>query len=218
MQLPKFFYILHKELAIEFRQKFAVGGVFLFAATVVFLIYKTFNTIQAREWVLLLWTMLLFSGLQAVVKTFMQEKQETWLYYYTLFDPISLVAAKLLYNLLFLSLIFVFTVGCMSLFSGFPIRDLRLFASGAALGLTGLATIFTFVSVMASSERSASVLMSILALPLTLPVVLLMVKISSVSAGLMMDTSVYDDVALVAGIDSLLLGSTFLLFPLVWRA
>lgn len=218
MQFTTIQSILQKELAIEFRQKFAVGGVFLFSATVVFLLYKTFNSISPREWVLLLWIIMLFTGLQAVVKSFLQEKQETWMYYYTMFDATSLLVAKLLYNLFFLLLVFLFTCLCLTVFSGFPVRDIALFSVGSVMGLLGLSVIFTFISVMAASERASSILMSILSLPLTLPVLLLLIKVTTVSTGLLADTAVYDDVVLLAGINSMLLGSTFLLFPYVWRS
>lgn len=218
MQYSTPFYILHKELAIEFRQKFAVGSVFLFAATVVFLLFKTFNNIQTRDWVLLIWTIMLFAGLNATLKSFMQEKKETWVYYYTLFDPISLVVAKLIYNTLFLCILFILILVCMGIFSGFPVRDLSLFALSSFLGITGLSSVYTFVSVMAATENGGATLMAILALPLTLPILLLLIKITSVSAGLLADTAVYEDVWLLGGIDLLFLGTILLLFPFVWRS
>ena len=76
MDLIKVKDIFIKELSIEFRQKFALGGVFLFAATVVFLIFKSFNEINPREWTILIWIILLFAGLNAVVKSFLQEKKK----------------------------------------------------------------------------------------------------------------------------------------------
>ncbi|MBL0024019.1 MAG: hypothetical protein IPO98_02915 [Saprospiraceae bacterium] len=119
--------IFIKELSVEFRQKFAIGGIFLFAATTVFIIYKSFNSISPREWTILIWIIMLFAGLNAVVKSFLQEKKETYLYYYTLFDPIDLILAKLLYNFVFLCFIFAIILIFLGVFSGFPVRDLSLF-------------------------------------------------------------------------------------------
>ncbi len=218
MQYVKAFHILQKELAIEFRQKFAVGGVFLFAATIVFLLFKTFNNIQTRDWVLLIWTIMLFSGLNATIKSFLQEKKETWLYYYTLFDPLTLLVSKLIYNTFFLCILFALILCCMTVFSGFPVRDLPLFMLSSFLGILGLAIVFTFVSILAASENGGATLMAILALPLTLPTVLLLIKTTSVSVGLLADSAVYDDVWLLGGINCLLLGTILVLFPFVWRS
>ena len=218
MDLIKVKDIFIKELSIEFRQKFALGGVFLFAATVVFLIFKSFNEINPREWTILIWIILLFAGLNAVVKSFLQEKKETYLYYYTLFSPIDLIVAKLLYNFLFLCGIFLIIIFFMGLFSSFPVKDFGLFAIGSALGIFGISVVFTFVSVISASDNGNATLMSILALPLVLPILLLLLKISAVSVRLLTDTAIAEDVWLLFGVDSILLGAMLLLFPALWRS
>jgi heme exporter protein B len=218
MDLIKVKDIFIKELSIEFRQKFALGGVFLFAATVVFLIFKSFNDINPREWTILVWIILLFAGLNAVVKSFLQEKKETYLYYYTLFNPVDLIVAKLLYNFLFLCGIFIIIILFMGLFSGFPVKDPGLFFAGAALGIFGISVVFTFVSVISVSDNGNATLMSILALPLVLPILLLLLKISAVSVRLLTDTAIAEDVWLLFGVDSILLGAMLLLFPALWRS
>lgn len=210
--------IFIKELSIEFRQKFALGGVFLFAATVVFLIFKSFNNINPREWTILIWIIMLFAGLNAVVKSFLQEKKETYLYYYTLFDPIDLVIAKLLYNFVFLCSLFLIILAFMAVFSGFPVKEAGLFFSGSVLGILGISIVFTFVAVISSSDATNATLMSILALPLVLPIVLLLLKISAVSVRLLVDSAVMEDIWMLVGVDSILMGAMLLLFPALWRS
>lgn len=218
MQIKRISAILKKEIDIELRQQFAMGGVFLFAATVIFLIYKSFNNIPPREWTIILWIVILFAGINAAVKSFLQEKRETYLYYYTVLDPVDLVIAKLIYNTIFLTLIFVGAIFFMTLFAGFPIKDLSLFLGSSLLGIFGIAIVFTFVSLLATVGNSSSTLMSILALPLVLPILLLMLKTSAVSARLITDTSVDQDIIMVAAIDSIFLGAILLLFPGLWRS
>ncbi len=210
--------IFVKELSVEFRQKYALGGIFLFAATIVFVIYKSFNNINPREWVIMLWVITLFAALNAIVKSFLQEKKETYLYYYTLFDPMDLILAKLLYNFIFLTSLYVVIILIMSFFAGFPVKDMQLFIIGSLLGIIGIAVVFTFVSIISSSGSGHSTLMSILALPLILPILLLLLKISTVSVRLLVDTSVGNDVMLLLGVDFILLGAVLILFPVLWRS
>lgn len=210
--------IFVKELSVEFRQKYALGGIFLFAATIVFVIYKSFNNINPREWVIMLWVITLFAALNAIVKSFLQEKKETYLYYYTLFDPMDLILAKLLYNFFFLTSLYVVIIMIMSFFAGFPVKDMQLFIIGSLLGIIGIAVVFTFVSIISSSGSGHSTLMSILALPLILPILLLLLKISTVSVRLIVDTSVGNDVMLLLGVDFILLGAVLILFPVLWRS
>jgi len=210
--------IFIKELSIEFRQQFAMGGIFLFAATVVFLIFKSFNNISPREWTILIWIVMLFAGLNAVVKSFLQEKKETYMYYYTLFDPTDLIVAKLLYNFIFLCSIFVIILLFMGLFTGYPVKDQSLFFTGSVLGIFGISVVFTFVSVISASDNSNATLMSILALPLILPILLLLLKVSAVSVRLLNDTAVGEDIWLLFGVDSILFGAMLILFPTLWRS
>jgi heme exporter protein B len=210
--------IFLKELVVEFRQKYALGGIFLFSATIVFLVYKVFNQVSGLEWSIMLWIITLFAGLNAIVKSFVQEKKETYLYYYSLFDPLELITAKLIYNILFLGLLFISILIFMSLFLGFPVKDPTLFFMGSSLGLTGIAIILTFVSLIANSEQSGSTLMSVLSIPLILPIMMLLLKITAVSLRLISDTSVDQDVWMLAGIDAIMLGTVIVLFPFLWRS
>jgi heme exporter protein B len=218
MNITKVKDIFIKELSIEFRQKFALGGIFLFATTVVFIVYKSFNNINPREWTILIWIIMLFAGLNAIVKSFLQEKKETYLYYYTLFDPIDLIVAKLLYNFMFLCVLFLIILGVMFIFTGFPVKDYGLFFMGSGLGIFGISIVFTFVSVISAADSGSSTMMSILALPLVLPIVLLLLKITTVSVRLLVDTAIMDDVMMLIGVDFILLGAMLLLFPGLWRS
>ena len=218
MNITKVKDIFFKELSIEFRQKFALGGIFLFATTVVFIVYKSFNNINLREWTILIWIIMLFAGLNAIVKSFLQEKKETYLYYYTLFDPIDLIVAKLLYNFMFLCVLFLIILGVMFIFTGFPVKDYGLFFMGSGLGIFGISIVFTFVSVISAADSGSSTMMSILALPLVLPIVLLLLKITTVSVRLLVDTAIMDDVMMLIGVDFILLGAMLLLFPGLWRS
>ncbi len=161
---------------------------------------------------------MLFAGLNAVVKSFLQEKKETYLYYYTLFDPIDLIIAKLLYNFAFLCSLFMIILAFMAVFSGFPVRETGLFFLGSVLGILGISIVFTFVSVISSSDVTNATLMSILALPLVLPIVLLLLKISAVSVRLLVDSAVMEDIWMLVGVDSILMGAMLLLFPALWRS
>ena len=106
----------------------------------------------------------------------------------------------------------------MTVFSGFPVKFPILFFSGSVLGIFGIAIVFTFVSVISATDNTNATLMSILALPLVLPIVMLLLKISAVSVRLLSDTAVNEDVMLLAGVNCILLGAMLLLFPSLWRS
>ena len=210
--------LLHRELTIELRRKQTMASIFLFVAILVYIIYKAFNRMVGMEWNVMIWMVLLFSGINAIAKSFSQENADTKLYYYHLVKGEEFIISKLIYNTFYLGIVFVAVFAGFSFFLGNPIKNFELYTQGAALGIIGLSTIMTLISAVSSeSEGGSSLLISILALPLTIPVVLLLVKIGAIAMHLIQDTSVGDDLLMLGGIDLLLLGLTFILFNEVWK-
>ncbi len=210
--------IMKKDFDIEIRQSYAIAGIFLFAITTAYFIYKAFNTLSSLEWNILVWIIVLFAGLNAIVKSFVQERKETYLYYYTLFGPLEVIVAKLIYNYLFtifLSFVIIFT---FTILFGNPIKDYPLFLKGLFLGTLGIASVFTFVSSISGAGSSNGTLMSILALPLVLPSVLLMERITAVAMRLFVDSTIGKDLYILASIDLLIIGMIILIFPTLWKA
>ena len=86
------------------------------------------------------------------------------------------------------------------------------------LGALGLSCIFTFIAALSGIDRGGTTIMSVMALPLVLPVILLLIKITAVSMALMVDTSVGGDILILAAIDLMICGLMLLLFPIIWRS
>lgn len=210
--------LLKKELTIELRKKHTLSGIFLFVAIIVYILYKSFNRMVGMEWNVMIWIVLLFAGINAITKSFSQEADETKLYYYHMVKPEEYIIAKLIYNVIYLAIIFVVVYIGFSFFMGNPVKELALFFKGAGLGILGIGTVMTLISAVSSeSEGGGALLMSILALPLTIPIILLLVKIGASALHLIQDTTVGQDLWMLFGIDLLLVGLTFLLFNEVWK-
>ncbi len=218
MTLSRVVAIIQKEATIELRRKYALFGIFLFAIVLVYLIYKSFNRVEGLQWDVLLWIIVLFSGINAIAKSFSQESEDSRLYYYTLFDAQEVILAKTIYNFIFLLAIFLLVLGGFSFFIPNPVKNFTLFFEGGLLGILGLSALFTFISsVSGQSGANNSMLMSIMSIPLTIPIVLLLIKTTAVSMRLIQDSSVNKDLIMLAGIDLLLMGSMFILFGELWK-
>ena len=96
--LPLFFTLLRKEFVIEFRQRYAISGIFLYVFSMVFVVYTASIKVQPQVWNILFWLIVLFASINAVVKSFVQESGARQLYYYQLVHPVILVLAKIVYN------------------------------------------------------------------------------------------------------------------------
>jgi len=209
---------MKKDFDIEIRQRYAIAGIFLFAVTTAFFIYKAFNKLTALEWNILVWIIVLFAGLNAIVKSFVQERKETYLYYYTLFGPLEVIIAKLIYNYLFTIFLTGVVIFTFTILFGNPVKDYSLFIKGLLLGTLGISSVFTFVSSVSGAGSSSGTMMSILSLPLVLPSVLLLERITAVAMRLIQDTTIGKDLYILASIDLLIIGMIILIFPTLWKA
>ena len=210
--------LVRKDFTIDVRQKYAVSGVLLFAVGSAFIIYRTFPNVNAQTWNILLWIITMYAGINAVAKSFTQEAKQTYFYYYSLVTPEEVVLSKLIYNTAYLLMLVAVILLAFTVFLTNPVEDVVLFGKGLLLGVLGMSVVLTFVSAVAGTNGENATLMSVLALPLMLPSVMLMVKVTAVAMGLITDTSVGTDLLMLAAIDLILGSLVLIIFPTLWRS
>ena len=95
--MRQFFELLRKEFLLEWREKYAIGGILLYVISTVFVVFLSFANapINPLVWTVLLWIIILFAAINAVVKSFIQESGSRQLYYYTLLDPYQVLFSKM---------------------------------------------------------------------------------------------------------------------------
>lgn len=210
-------FLLRKELTIELRQKYAIGGILLYVFSTIFIIYMSFNRIDKQTWNALFWVTVLFASVNAVAKSFIQESGNRQLYYYMLANPSAIILSKIIYNVVLLLLLSLLAFFAFSVVAENPVRNMGQFMSALILGSTGLSIAITFVSAIAAKANNSATLMAILSFPLVIPILLLLIKISSNAMGLMNDTAIRKDILSLVAIDLLLVTMAFILFPFLWR-
>lgn len=212
-------FLLHKELTLEWRQKYALGGILLYVVATVYVVYISSAKVEPDIWNTLFWIIILFASVNAVARSFMQEHSNRQLYYYTLANPVAVLLAKILYNFLLLLLLSALTLGAYSLVAGNPIHRPEPFVWAITLGSFGFSVALTFVSAIASKASNTSTLMAILSLPLLIPILATLIRLAK--AGLVpregIDIPIQSDLYILAGIDMLLLGAALILFSFLWK-
>ncbi len=217
MNLQTLLPLLHKEFLLEFRQRYAISGIVLYVFSMVFVVYIASIRVSPPVWNVLFWLIILFASINAVVKSFVQESGARQLYYYQLADPGMLILAKIIYNTLLLLVLSVLAFGAYSLVAGNPVKDLPLFALVLALGSLGFSIAFTFIASIAAQANNSATLMAILSFPVILPILLTLVRLSSIALRLIQDTSYTRDIINLLAIDAILLTLSFILFPYIWK-
>lgn len=209
--------LLHKEFLLEFRQRYAISGIVLYVFSMVFVVYIASIRVTPPVWNVLFWLIVLFASINAVVKSFVQESGARQLYYYQLADPVALLVAKIIYNTLLLFVLSTLAFAAYSLVAGNPVKDWALFALVLVLGSLGFSIAFTFIASIAAKANNSATLMAILSFPVILPILLTLVRLSSIALRLIQDTSYTRDILNLLAIDVILITLTFVLFPYIWK-
>jgi heme exporter protein B len=101
---------------------------------------------------------------------------------------------------------------------GNPVADKSLFLLNLVLGGIGFSTTLTLISGIASKTNNSSGLMAILSIPVIIPMLLMVIKISKNGIdGLEWSVSRPDLLVLIS-INILLGALSFILFPYLWRS
>jgi len=177
--------ILRKDIVLELRTKEMLISMFIF----VMLTMVIFNYAFAAEKTDLtpfgggmLWVAFTYTSLLGLNRSFSHEKDENCLEGLLLspMDRSYVFVAKVLGNLLFISIIELVTV---PIFTVFFIRynyapNLLIFLAGLFLGSVAISTVGTFLATITVNTRISDMLFPILALPIMMPALTSIVIIS----------------------------------------
>jgi heme exporter protein B len=210
--------MVRREFLQEQRQKYALFGVLLYVVSTVFVSKFGFKVIKdVPVWNALFWTILLFTSVIAVARSFQQETRGRLLYLYFLVDPRAVILAKMLYNVVLMNILAIAGYFFYGILVGNPVRDTGLFFTTLFLGCTGLGIAFTMISAISSRAGNNFTLMSILGFPIVIPLLMLTIRLSKIAVdGVAIETPWSYIMALVM-MNVLVTGLAYLLFPYLWR-
>ena len=210
--------LLKKELVLEWRGKYALGGILLYVLSTVFVAYLSFvKVIDVKTWNALLWIIILFVSINAVSKAFVQEDKSQTLYLYSLASPQGIILSKIIYNALLVWIVSLLALGVYVMLIGNVVQNMGLYLLALSLGSIGFSTILTLVSAIAAQSDNNVTLMSILSFPILLPFLITLIKLSGGAIdGLAW--SVLSKYVIVLGLlNMIVVILSYILFPYLWR-
>lgn len=214
--------LLGKEVLLEWRQRYALNGLLLYVASTIFVCYLSFQlnkgALHPLTWNALFWIIMLFAAINAVSKSFQQEQDGRYFFYYMMASPQSIIVSKMIYNALLLITIGLLALGFYTFIMGNPVEDLSLFTGNIALGGLGFATSLTLISGIASKAKNGGTLMAVLGFPVVLPMVLLLIKVSKNALDGLSRSASYDELMTLGAINLIVIAASYLLFPYLWRS
>ena len=219
--LKEVIYLVQKDFILEWRQKYAFNGMLLYVGSTVFICYLSFSMrfsgLQVPVWNALYWIILLFTAVNAISKSFTQENRGRLLYFYSLVSPQGVILAKIAYNA---ALMLVLALLCFFFYAviiGNPVQDIPMFLVSILLGALGFATSLTLVSGIAAKAANSSALMAVLSFPVIAPMLLMLMKLSKNAIDGLERSANYDELGVLAAINVIVIATSYILFPFLWR-
>ena len=210
---------------MEWRSKYAFNGVLLYVVSTVFVCYISFHLSPGFSgsagypivWNILFWIIILFASVNAIAKSFIQENKGRLLYYYTIASPQAIILSKTIYNILLMSLLSVLALIIYLLFFPNTIGDPLFYFLAVLLGSISFSTVFTMISAIASKAGNNGTLMAILSFPVIIPVILLLIRISKSAMDGVERSLLYGNIGILFAINVIVIATSLLLFPYLWR-
>ncbi|MCH9649891.1 MAG: heme exporter protein CcmB [Deltaproteobacteria bacterium] len=219
--LAEAFAVFAKEWRTEFRTRYALNTLGLFAITSLVVVSISLGPLGAataeRTTVMpvLLWVLLLFAVAAGLPRAFVHEEESRTATALRLSaTPSALFTGKLLYSWTVVLALELIVTPLFVAMMHLPVANPGLLALALVLGGYGLAAGGTLVAAIIAQARSSGTLFSVLALPVLLPLLVLAIELSRAAiAGdfvpvVPRQLLLYDASVTVAGL---------LLFPAVWN-
>jgi heme exporter protein B len=210
-------FLIHKEIVLEWRSKYAFNGILLYVISTVFVCFLAFKAIQPITWNALYWIIMLFASVNAITKSFVQESPGRQLYYYTLASPQAIILSKIIYNILLMLLLSTIALSFYILVFKNPLGDPLFYLLAVVLGSISFATVFTMISGIASKAQNSGALMAILSFPVVIPVLVVLLKFSKNAMDGLDRTVSYNEIGVLLAINAIVITGSLLLFPYLWR-
>lgn len=215
--LSNIFRLIHKEIQLEWRQKTALGTVFIYVLGTTFLIYLVFQgNITIPVWVALFWVIALFTTVNAASKSFIKDANEQFYYLRSVVTALEIILAKIIYNALLIVVLSLVIYLVMILFFNQNIANKSLFLLTVLLGAIGFSNLFTLLSAITARTQNFA-LLAILGFPIILPLLLLIVKMSDLANFAIQQKDIYMHLGAIGLLDVITLILSVVLFPYIWR-
>lgn len=209
--------LVRKDFLLELRHQHSLYAIVLYVISTTFVIYLSIGHPDEQVWNGLFWIVQLFVCINAVAKSFLSENQARMLYYYSIVQPKNFIIAKLLYNVGLMILMCGLSLIVFIIFLENPFYHLLKFVGVCFLGSIGISVVFTFLAAIAAKAKQQASLMAIMGLPVMVPQLLLLMKISGIAFNTVIQQGLWQMIGLLIALDIMVIVLAIILFSYLWK-
>lgn len=214
------FSVFKKDVSIEFRTRFAINMVLAFVVASLLLILFTLRAQQLDPTPKsgLAWIVILFAALSALGRSFISETDKNTFDLLRIYAKGSTVyVGKLIYNAVFTLFINTTTFLLYSFLMDLRIASWQAFFVMLIFGTMGLSSVSTMTAAIVSQADRKGAVFSVLSIPLFVPLILLLTRITKAAFIDGLPNGFGSDLAALVGFVGVTVTAGIILFDFIWE-
>ena len=213
--------IFKKDLKSELRTRYALNALIMFVITTLSVILFSLGNESVSPELLsgVLWIIIFFSTMSGLSRTFVAEEERgTVMTLHLVARPLMIYFGKLLFNLILLGALNIFTVVLYLLFvTGFTIINYPIFIITIILGTLGLASASTIIAAIIAKANTKGTLYPVLSFPILLPLLLTVINATRLSTGDSTFSEAFGEFQVLISYLVVITAISVLLFEYIWK-
>jgi heme exporter protein B len=220
MWVTKVIAVTRKDIISEFRTRYAVNAIVMFALVTLTVISMAIGiavpSLPVRA--ALFWVILFFAAMSGLAQVFIKEEEAgTALVLKLSSDGLVIFFGKLLFNLILLAILAVLIVPLFIVLLDTVPASWPVFAVGLILGIIGLAGATTIIAAIVSKATVKGALFAVLSFPILMPLLVAVIEITKIGFGGGNFADISSSLQLLLAYDVVMIAISVMLFDFVWR-
>lgn len=212
--------VFRKDAKLELRTKFGINTIiaFVLASLMVLLFALRGEDLHDHAKSGLFWIIVLFASLASLSRSFVAESDQGTLDLLRLrFPATHIFTGKLLYNFVFTLAVAFFSFFLYLFLLNITIILWEIMLIGLVFGSLGLASVSTLLAALVAQSSQKGAVFSVLAIPLLIPLILIVAKVTFTGFYGDQDGSYISDISALIGYCGVTITTGSLLFDFVWN-
>lgn len=214
------FLIFQKDVLQEFKTRYAVNAILLFAVVTLVSVSFSIGTFSASAEIkcALLWIILFFSAMSGLSHIFIREEEKHTADTLKLVAlPISIFLGKFIFNFLLFLALQVIIVPLFFAVMNFSVEGVLSFLIILIIGGLGLSAGSTLIAAIISKSNARGALFTVLAFPILLPVIIAGISGIKISVTKSNIQAAGDEIQMLIAYAVVVITGAILLFDFVWK-
>jgi heme exporter protein B len=211
--------VLEKDLRSEFRTKYALNAILLFAVTTLTVVSYSIGQFGMTPEILaaLYWIIIFFSAMSGLSRVFVREEEAGTVHALRLAAaPTVVYVGKLAFNLILMAILELVVFPLFVIMMGLRVENYVLFFSILILGSAGLASLSTIIAAIVAKSNVKGALFTILSFPPLLPLLITCIRGTRLALEGAETAAAGPELQLLVSYSVVMVTASLMLFDFVW--